>query len=177
MSSKKLLHTFVHSKPEEVPPVVGIGATTSLPPRPPSDGDMETEEQEDGEESVMTVECVGISLGDQRWVASGGMDGQLKVWDVTTGQLRTSNNHGATITALKWHESLPLIVTCSVDAIIRVIDARNGNCLQELTGHTKIVTNLDVKTTNNGDSFMVASVSDDNMARIFNIDVRSIMTA
>lgn len=178
VSSKKLLHTFIHSKPEEVPPVEGVGATASLPPRPPTDGDMETEEQEqeDGEESVMTVECVGISPGDQHWVASGGMDCQLKVWDVTTGQLRSSTKHGATVTALKWHESLPLVVTCSVDAIVRVIDARNGHCLQELTGHTKIVTNLDIKTTNNGDSFIVSSVSDDHTARIFNIDVQSIMS-
>ena len=95
MSSKKLLHTFVHSKPEEVPPVAGIGATASLPPRPPTDGDMETDEQEDGEESVMTVECVGISPGDQRWVASGGMDGQLKVWDVTTNPLLIEGEVGA----------------------------------------------------------------------------------
>jgi hypothetical protein len=35
------------------------------------------------------VECVGFSAPEYRWVASGGMDKTLKIWDLTNGYCRS----------------------------------------------------------------------------------------
>lgn len=48
--------------------------------------DMDTEFE--GIETSLSVECVGFSGGDYRWVASGGLDNTLKIWDTVTGMCR-----------------------------------------------------------------------------------------
>ena len=103
ISGKKLLQTFVHSEASSAdtslpkPP-----PTTILPPPPPgTDTAMDVDGQEEegaaeGEGGVdivtvaLSVECVGFAGGDYRWVASGGMDSFLKVWDMVTGSCRLS---------------------------------------------------------------------------------------
>jgi len=146
------------------------------------------EEDEEEMEATLAVECVGFSAKDLRWVASGGMDNALKVWDLTTGSCRSICHHGGSVVALKWHASQPVICTASLDSVVRVWDARAGNLLQELTGHAEIITSLEMRcgvlpadpTITNAESFqgpvdLIISVSDDFTARLFTIDLTALL--
>lgn len=146
--------------------------------------DMEgSEEGEQREEAVLGVECVGFANGEWKWVASGGMDKTLKVWDTMTGTVRCTCLHGGSVVALVWHSSLPIICTAALDNVVRLWDARNGALLQELTGHNDMVTSVDMvpitpenRVEGCGDATdMIVSVSDDKTAKIFMINASSLV--
>ena len=63
------------------------------------DEDMIEEELEE----TFSVECIGFSSHDinQKWIASGGMDTTLKIWDMNNGNLRCSCKHTTTVRRLK----------------------------------------------------------------------------
>lgn len=160
ISGKKILQTFIHSEPKPL--------------------DSATHDDED-EEAALAVECIGFSSKELRWVASGGMDNTLKVWDTTSGSCRCICSHGGSVVSLKWHKVLPIIYTASLDAVIRVWDARAGNLLLNLTGHNEIVTSLELRCGINSmadesvdspqrPTDMIVSVSDDFTARVFTFD-------
>jgi WD40 repeat protein len=111
----------------------------------------------DNEEEIMmisSVEAVGFAPKNvnPNWVATGGSDGKLKVWDLTFdgGQCRqtcevkdvlsndnddsTSQNSSGGVTRLKWHPTLPIIIASYSDAAVRLWDARNGTLVHTLTG-------------------------------------------
>jgi WD40 repeat protein len=153
------------------------------------DGNENMYEDSDGgeerTEAVLSVECVGFANGEWKWVASGGMDKNLKVWDTMTGTVRCTCPHGGSVVALVWHSSLPIVCTAALDNVVRLWDARNGALLQELTGHNDLVINIDMVpiTAENriegcGDATdMIVSVSDDKTARIFMINVNALVAA
>ena len=88
------------------------------------DGDDEDEGDEGG---TLSVECVGFSSTDLKWVASGGLDKTMKVWDMVSGSCRCVCVHGGSVIALKWHAVLPIVTTASLDRAVRLWDARGGN--------------------------------------------------
>ena len=83
------------------------------------------------DQELYSVECVAFCRGKNspNWAASGGGDGFLKVWDLSSGILRIScphNNMG--VVALSWHASiLHWVVTAALDNLLRVWDVRDGN--------------------------------------------------
>lgn len=106
--SKRLLHQFAHSS-----------STTN---------DVLTEES-------LSVECVALCKQQQpiRWAASGGADGIAKIWDLHSGVLRCSCQHGEAgskdcgVIAIRWHPSVAhLMITASLDCNLRVWDVRDG---------------------------------------------------
>ena len=179
---KKMLQKFTHSLPTK---------SADMPPPPPTGDensanfDPSDDVQEEQEMLVQGVECVGISSKDWKYVASGGMDKTLKIWDITTGTCRCVCQHEDSVVALKWHASLPVVVTACLDKVVRIWDARSGVCVKELTGHRDIVTNLDFrqqpvvsddngeKTTAVGD--VIVSVSDDGTAKVFQVNLQSLL--
>jgi WD40 repeat protein len=195
LSGKKVLQKFVHSDPSalaqpgsEAAPSV-FSRMTTIAEQSSRGGDMD-DEDEGGEEETMgagpeteelsAVECVGFAKGGLKWVASGGMDKNLKVWDMTTGSCRCVCAHGGSVVALKWHDSLPVICTAALDNVIRIWDARNGSLLAELTGHKDLVTNLDLLSVkgvdgSRGITDAIVTVSDDNTSRVFLIDMNSLL--
>ena len=83
----------------------------------------ESDEDENNQEKLeksFSVECVGFSTHEnsQKWIASGGMDSTLKIWDLTNGTLRGTCKHTSTVTDLKWHKSLPVIFASTLDGSI-----------------------------------------------------------
>ena len=175
LSNKRVLQLFVHCKPE----VLAEGADA-----------METLMNEDGEEidgeqrdeAILSVECVGIAKGSLRWLASGGMDKTLKIWDATNGSCRSVCVHGGAVVSLKWHAVLPVVCTGCLDNVVRLWDARNGSLLAQLTGHRDQITFVDMlplissPSTESGDQFdSIISVSDDATARIFQISTTSLL--
>ncbi len=196
LSGKKVLQRFVHSDPSALPdpslsPAANVFSrmTTIAENDGMADGDADAAEdqagrQEEGTDALFPVECVGFARGGLKWVASGGMDKNLKVWDMTTGGCRCVCAHGGSVVALKWHDSLPIICTAALDNVIRIWDARNGALLSELTGHTDLVTSLDllslkgfagVEGANGGVTDAIVSVSDDKTSKVFLVDMASLL--
>lgn len=69
------------------------------------------------------------------WYLSGGMDGNLKIWDLGNYSCRHICQHDGGIVRLEWHDWLPLVYTACTDGVVRLWDARSGQCLSELSGH------------------------------------------
>jgi WD40 repeat protein len=144
ISGLKVLNTFLHS------------TTTAM-----EDEDMELE-------STTGVESVGFSHEQYKWIATGGMDKNLKVWDISSGSCRVTCLHEGGVVSIKWHPNLPYVCSGSIDGAVRVWDARNGLCYHLFTGHSSMVTSVDLKLLSvEQGSFVVVSVSDDNTSRLF----------
>lgn len=54
-----------------------------------------------------SVEAVGFCV-THPWVATGGTDGGLKVWDSVSGTCRHTCSHPAGVTRLEWHPAAPV---------------------------------------------------------------------
>ena len=134
---------------------------------------------------AMAVECCGICHTNLPFIASGGMDAQLKIWDLNSGSLRISCVHAAAVVSLQWHTSMPIVTTGSLDNQVRIWDARNGDLIVALTGHCSNVTfvcSSSFQLVNNDgcderEIYGIVSVSDDATVRFFATDLRRIMTS
>ncbi len=73
-----MLQTFHHS--DHVSPRISRQNLFEI------DENNEMTEEMDGDSN--SVECVGFSPTELRWVASGGLDKSLKIWDSATGICR-----------------------------------------------------------------------------------------
>lgn len=204
LSGKRMLATYIHSARLDADATAAAAAAASADRsmrtvregnNEMDDGEGEMEGEEDGNgydsegeerlDAVLGVECVGFANGEWKFVASGGMDKTLKVWDTMTGTVRCSCMHGGSVVALVWHSSLPLVATAALDNVVRIWDARNGALLQELTGHNDLVTSIDMVPITNenriegtGDATdMIISVSDDRTARVFLVNMNSLIVA
>lgn len=154
ISGKRMLKEFIPAAP--------IAKSTEGDEKKPAAGATEEGDVDGGAEDdvtpVQTVECVGFCQNTAfNWAASGGSSKLLLIWDVISGQCRTSCKHGGSVVSLKWHSALPYITTAALDNFVRVWDARSGACVLELTGHNDLVTNLDMRTITIADDRASAS--------------------
>lgn len=126
-----------------------------------------------------SVEAVGFFPLQQSWCATGGIDGRLKIWDLTKDGLcrHTCFPPGEekdSITRLRWHPKLPVVFTTSVSGVIRLWDARNGNLVHSVTGHTETINDFDINFFDNGVAVIV-STGDDKTIRVFEVDVNAVL--
>jgi angio-associated migratory cell protein len=144
--NKRILATLVHA---EAP-------ATDARAMDAGDGDAQTE-------SNYSVETVGFSkvftwcatgesipLADSCWCttgrvtdmgsvagrgSAGGMDGTLKIWDLSNYSCRHVCQHDGGVVKLQWHDTLPLVYTACTDGVVRLWEARSGAVIYSLTGH------------------------------------------
>lgn len=141
--------------------------------------------QDEDMELPMSVEAVGFASAvvNPNWVATGGVDGVLKIWDLTNdgGQCRQVCRHASDdtsaggITRLVWHPTMPLIFTSSSDGTVCVWDARNGSCIKTLTGHTDMINDLAVSFIDpekEGGTAVIVSGSDDKTVRVYELVIK-----
>uniref|UniRef100_A0A6U2LRQ4 Uncharacterized protein n=1 Tax=Leptocylindrus danicus TaxID=163516 RepID=A0A6U2LRQ4_9STRA len=132
---------------------------------------------------LASVEAVGFAPAavNANWVATGGVNGDLKIWDLTNNQCRQTCSHGekVAITRMKWHSTMPLIYTAASDGALRLWDARSGILLHKMTGHLDVVNDLDVKfgAVQSGEPDIVVAGSDDRTVRGFLVDVAKCLQA
>ena len=127
-------------------------------------------------EQYSAVESVGIFSGEANWVATGGADRMLRIWDIANGNCRITCLHGGSVVSLRWHPRVPVICTGALDRLVRLWDGRSGQLMQQFSGHMDMVTSIDFKQVSNlapdgtvqgPPTEVVASVSDDNTCKIF----------
>ena len=141
------------------------------------------QQDEDDEETMVPsgVEAVGFCRSNPNWCATGGMDGVLRIWDLANqGQCRhacrlESQQSGDGITKLAWHPTLPLVITSTCRGQVHLWDARNGQRLQTLTGHSDVINDLQVtfqpSATGPAGLAVIVTASDDKTVRVFQTDI------
>lgn len=133
-------------------------------------------EPESAEDNLQSVECVGFS-SDTRWLASGGMNKTVTIWDISSGSKRVECLHEDGVVSVLWHPALPFFCSASLDSRVRVWDARSGNCLISLDGHTNFILNMVSLFDANDGNAVIATVSDDQTAKIFMVDFQALSRA
>jgi len=146
------------------------------------------------EEAIITsVEAVGFASKavNPNWVATGGSDGTLKIWDLTHngGQCRqtcavkddSDSISTGGITRICWHPTQPLIFASYTDGAVRLWDARSGNVVHTLTGGTQDnqINDISVEVfgTEQGPGSAIAiTANDDGTVNVFNVDIAAILS-
>lgn len=78
---------------------------------------------------------------DGSMLATGGMDGRVKIWNPLDGScIRTLEGPGESIEWLKWHPRGNVILAGSADFTVWMWLAQTGACMQVFTGHAGPVT-------------------------------------
>lgn len=117
------------------------------------------------------VEGVAFFQGDLNLLATGGIDGTVRVWDSNKWELRVSvpahKELDGGVTRLAWHPLLPIVLSSGTDCMIRAHDARSGAQVRVLSGHTKEIFDLS-SILYNGDVRLV-SAGEDSTARVFKL--------
>ena len=139
----------------------------------------EDEEEEKG--MAISIEAVGFAPQNPNWLATGGVDGVVKIWDLANGaqcrQTFPAMAAGEGITRLRWHPHLPLFFTASTLGTIRLWDARNGCLLATQTGSTDVINDLVICYAEEGKKALLTAASDDKTVRVFEIDVPAALQA
>lgn len=116
--------------------------------------------QEEGNFMMHEKAVIGVAFSkESELLATGGQDGQLKVWRISTGQCvrRYERAHGEGITYITWSKDSSQILTASFDHTARAHGLKSGKTLKEYRGHTSYV-NTAIYTRDN--SRVVTASSD-----------------
>ncbi|GKZ00190.1 hypothetical protein MPSEU_000972000 [Mayamaea pseudoterrestris] len=171
----------------------------------PTNMPMSSNDDDDDDEVdlPMSVEAVSFcpSVVNPNWVATGGCDGVLKIWDLTNGQCRqicniadaaavvTNDAAAATqqplspmnttggITRLQWHPTLPLVFTSCTNGSIYIWDARNGRLVHTMAGSDDVINDMNICFVDEGRKAIVSTACDDNLVRVHDVDVMAVMEA
>ncbi len=101
---------------------------------------------------------------DNRYLASGGDDGTVRVMDLQSGQLRhILVGHNAAVTSLAWSPDNKGLASAGDDRRVLVWDGETGKLLHTLAGHEGPVRNLAWSP----DGKTLASCGDDNTVRLW----------
>ena len=105
---------------------------------------------------------------DSRTLASGGDDGQIRIWDTATGRERsTMSRHAALVTSLAFSRNGRTLASGSFDLIRPVIlwDVASGRPRLELNGHHNRVRAVALSP----DDQLLASGGDDSTLKLWNV--------
>ena len=69
-------------------------------------------------------------------LASGSVDGTMKLWDASTGKLlSTLTGHAGPVSSVAWSLDGKVLASGSLDKTVKLWDASTGNLLSTLAGH------------------------------------------
>lgn len=106
-----------------------------------------------------------VYLVEDGIAASAGMDGNLVVWDLASLSIRLDCPHPEGITKLLAHPSNHLLISGSLDGVVRCWDARSGSSVLEFRGHTDAIQDMDISPDGN----QILSGGEDTIARVFDL--------
>eukprot|EP01029_Cantina_marsupialis_P028649 TRINITY_DN777825_c0_g1_i1.p1 TRINITY_DN777825_c0_g1~~TRINITY_DN777825_c0_g1_i1.p1 ORF type:complete len:450 (+),score=141.84 TRINITY_DN777825_c0_g1_i1:180-1352(+) len=122
------------------------------------------------DDMFFSIESVDF-CDQQRWLASGSMDGTLRVWNLENGSCRVVLRHPDGVNHVKWIPGTCMIISACVDGFLRVWDARTGETLREFGGHQAPINFMDcqfpVGASGDLKNLSIVTASDDHYCRIF----------
>ena len=133
-----------------------------------------TVRRDDGEDEdpAYGVVAVAFSVTPATWVATGSVDGFLKVWDfkAVPSRPRVSLLHNTAVVSVAWFPDEPKLISNSADLSVKVWDARSGAPLHTFLGHSDIPLAMAVSFAQTQDADgVVLSAGDDQTAKLFAI--------
>lgn len=83
-------------------------------------------------------------------------------------QCRHICHHPAGVIKLIWHPTVPIVYSCTVEGLIYVWDARSGQLIKTLAGHTDMVLDMAfVSASSTAAPTGLLTASDDETIRLF----------
>jgi WD40 repeat protein len=110
-----------------------------------------------------------LAAGGIDWLATGGTDGAIHVWDVLLRTRLTTLVGGAR--SLAFHPAGRLLAAASLVRTIRIWDARSGRLVRELSGHEEAVNCVAYSP----DGSRLASAADDYTIRVWDTDTGALL--
>jgi len=108
-------------------------------------------------ETFGSVLCVAFDPTEQ-WLASGDTNGEIRLWNVSTGQLhQTLTGHSSWVRSLAFHPTHPWLVSASNDHTLKVWDWQTGQYLHTLTGHQHWVRDVAFESSSSSIPVMASS--------------------
>jgi angio-associated migratory cell protein len=109
---------------------------------------------------AFSVEAVGISPVVP-WLATAGIDGTCKIWDMATSRQRHCLEHprSGAVTKIQWHPTEASVLTSSGDGNLRLWDTRQAKVVHTWTGHGDMIVDFsavyfgDAKRSTKRDNF------------------------
>ena len=103
---------------------------------------------------------------DSRYLASGGSDNTIKIWEVATGkQLRTLTGHSSGVRSVVYSPDGRYLASGSWDKTIKIWEVATGKQLRTLTGHSHSVNSV----VYSPDGRYLASLSGDKTIKIWEV--------
>lgn len=118
-------------------------------------------------QSIGSIFSVAFSP-DQKLLATGGSDGQIRIWQVSNGkQILAWQAHGDWIRCVTFSHDGKLIASGSNDSTIIIWDSKTGDCLKILRGHKDWVWSVSFVLGKH----LLVSASSDHTAKVWSIDL------
>ena len=100
-------------------------------------------------------------------LASGSADGTIKLWDINTGECRTTlTQHNGSVYSVHFSPDGRILASGSEDHTVKLWDISSGKCLKTLRGHSKKVYSVRFRA----DGRTLASSGEDRIIKLWNID-------
>lgn len=149
LDTKKVLHCFIHADLAAAAAAAESNAN-----------------EEDHQVEGCSIECLSF-CSSMPWLATGGTDGRVVIWDLTVQARRTVLVHPdmASITRCLFLPGSFKIATACVDGLVRKWDARTSALEQTFYGHRDAI--LDMCLSFDGKYAVTAS--DDGTCRVFDM--------
>jgi len=106
---------------------------------------------------------------DGAWLATGGGEasrmGELKIWDVATGQLvkTMKDAHSDMVLGVKFSPDGTLLASCSADRFMKVFDVSSSQMTKSFEGHTNHVLGVSWRA----DGRLLATASSDKSCKVW----------
>ncbi|BAZ16410.1 WD-40 repeat-containing protein [Calothrix sp. NIES-4071] len=105
---------------------------------------------------------------DQKLLATGGMDGQIRLWNVADStQILAWQAHDDWIRCVAFSSDGKLIASCGNDRAVRIWDSESAKCLKIFRGHTDWVWSVYFVLGKR----LVVSASSDRTAKVWSLDL------
>ncbi|NET36944.1 MAG: NACHT domain-containing protein [Cyanothece sp. SIO1E1] len=109
---------------------------------------------------------VELDRSRRQMLASGSLDGAIRLWEVQTGQLlKTLRGHQAGVWSVAFSPGAQTLASSSEDHTIKLWDVQAGQCLKTLQGHQAGV--LSVAFSGDVNSPILASGSEDHTIKLW----------
>jgi WD40 repeat protein len=108
---------------------------------------------------------------DGRRIAAWELNGKIKIWDASAGELTAQLAHPGNVGAARWSPDDKLLATGHADGSVTISGAHSGDKSMTLRGHAGVITSLAWSP----DSTRLASTSTDSTVRVWEVASRKMV--